>query len=149
MRKIICLMLIFVMAFTMMTMVACKPEKEDEPEERGTFYSLQEAYDQGLITQDDLESIANYYKSENQEELDEEIANAIKETRAYCLRTLSSSSIKNAKADDVTILGYYGTYNNCFAVKIDDDFAVYTTALREVTLAGIVFRYSNGNSIII
>ena len=56
---------------------------------------------------------------------------------------------KEAKAKDVTISIYYGTYNNCVAVMISDAYHGYTQALREVTIGEVLFHYNNGNSIII
>ncbi|HIU21834.1 MAG TPA: hypothetical protein IAD51_06385, partial [Candidatus Limadaptatus stercorigallinarum] len=74
-------------------LVACN----QEPQKRGEFYTLQEAYDAGLLTTDDLKSIACYLNGdENTDgfipapkvpaELSSETEQAIKETRAYDLR---------------------------------------------------------------
>lgn len=134
---------------------ACNP-----PKKHGEFYTLQEAYDQELLTQEDLKSIAYYHNGASEDEsfesipktpeiLSKKTEKAIKETRAYNLRTRSSNPISKAKAKDVTILSYHGTYNNCVALMMDDVYHDYTDALREVTIAGVLFRYSNSNSIIV
>lgn len=148
---------------------ACAPKiettLEDEPEKKGDFYSLQEAYDLELLTQDDLKNIAYYLsvdggvEDENEDDsfvplpktpevLSIETENAIKETRAYYLRNLSPHSIQDAKADGIRIFLYFGTYNNCVAVMMYDYFA-YTAAGKDVTIAEVVFHYWDGNTILI
>lgn len=133
---------------------ACTPKKS------GEFYTLQEAYDQGLLTQDDLKSIAYYHNGESEDEsfvpmpktpevLSNKTEKAIKETRAYNLRTQNPNPIKKAEAKDITILKYYGTYNNCVALIMDDIHHDYSSAEREVTIDGVLFHYNDGNSIII
>lgn len=82
------------------------------------------------MTQDDLKSIAYYQNGESEdddfepmpkdpEELSKKTEKAIKETRAYDLRNRTPESIRKpkakAKAKDITILKYYGTYNESHA----------------------------------
>ena len=74
---------------------------------------------------------------------------SIKETRAYDLRNQDMKPIKEAKAKDITIFKYYGTYNNCIAVMLDDIHHDYPTALRDVTIEGVYFVIVTVNSIII
>ncbi len=130
---------------------------------RGEFISLQKAYDTGIITKEDLKSIAYYQNGDNRgidnenfvpnkktpETLSAETEKAIKETRAYNLRknSLSGISTKMAKADDVEIFKYYGTYNNYVAVMLFDAFTDYDQALWEIEIDGVVFYYKNGNRI--
>lgn len=151
MKRIVCLGVVIIMIFSM---AACTPKQ------RGTFYTLQEAFDQGMLTQDDLRSIAYYQNGGSEDEdfepklktpesLSEKTEKAIKETRAYDLRNQDTKPIKEAKAKDITILKYYGTYNNCIALMMNDIYHDYPTALREVTVEGVLFRYSDGNSLII
>jgi hypothetical protein len=90
------------------------------------FYSLQEAYDQGLLTHEDLQSIAYYHNGgyfdvneeftgwgydenftpvpKTPEILNVETENKIKELQAYNLRTREP----NATAENVAIIEYYG-----------------------------------------
>ncbi len=117
----------------------------------GAFYSLENAYNQGLITIEDLQTIA-YYQNHgimHSGTLNTELEEAIKETRAKNLRNRSKNPIRDAKAKDVSILKYYGNYNNCLAVMISDIYHDYTNAIETITIAGVEFIYGNGNKIII
>ena len=90
-------------------LVACN----QEPQKRGEFYTLQEAYDAGLLTTNDLKSIACYLSGdENTDgfipapkvpaELSSETEQAIKETRAYDLRHRYGED--DATAEDVNVI---------------------------------------------
>ncbi len=138
----------------MLAMTACAPKQ------RGEFCTLQEAYDQGLLTQDDLKNIAYYQNGGSDDEnfepmpktpesLSDKTEKAIKETRAYDLRNQDTNPIKKAKAKDVTILKYYGTYNNCVAVMITDYYHSYDLMEWDIEIEDVLFHYSNGNRIII
>ncbi|MDE6868767.1 MAG: hypothetical protein K2J83_06485 [Clostridia bacterium] len=97
----------------------------------GGFYSLQQAYDAGWITKEDLKSIAYYHNGgiEGNEEvmgadfdpqpkmpeaIDKMTELSIKQT--YCNNLREES---NAKPSGVTIERYYGSYNGCYAVVLD------------------------------
>lgn len=114
----------------------------------GAFYNLQEAFDNGLLKKEDLQSISSYigndFKSTYPKILNAGIESIIKETRAYDLR-----SDVDAKAEDVFIIGYYGEYNNVFAVMLADNFTDYHEAFWSETISGVTFSYANGNRILI
>lgn len=151
-KKIFCFLVILIMLIAMLA--ACAPKQ------RGTFYTLQEAYDQGLLTQDDLKSIA-YYQNEgsddesftpipkNPEVLSAKTEKAIRETKAYYFRNQSPYPIKEAKSKDIRILKYYGTYNNLVAVMFDDAYGGHFDAEVKITIAGVLFHYLNSITIII
>lgn len=156
-KKIIILGVALVM---MLSSGACG---NNEEKEMGTYYSLQEAYDQALLTQEDLKSIAYYLNGTSEYEsfcipktpeiLSEKTVNAIKETAAYNLRNQTHSDgtkrYPKAKAKDIGIVNYYGTYNNCVAVMINDIYTLYPGVERDIVVNEVLFRYSDGNSIII
>lgn len=58
-KKLIVLVMAVVMILDVFMLGACIPEEEEEPMDK--FYHLQQAYDQGFLTVDDLRSIAYYY----------------------------------------------------------------------------------------
>ena len=128
---------------------ACAPKKY------GEFYSLQEAYDKGLLTREDLLNIAylnNGYTEEgftpsrlNPEKLSEDTENKIKETIAYELRR--SNSHKNATEKDVFIKKYFGTYNGSVAVLYTTKFSWYYDAEYQKYIAGVHFVFPNSNHI--
>lgn len=128
-----------------------------QEENMGTFYSLQKAYDDGLLTLDDLRSIAHYQSGgkdesdivpilKNPENLDDEIEQAIKETYMVVLRAQThldgTPMFPYAKISDITVLGYYGTYNGAIAIKISDNYSNYPNVVKELEVGGIVFTYS-------
>lgn len=122
--------------------------------DRGDFYSLQEAYDNGWLTKEDLQTIANYHNNPTQRpKLSAATEKAIKETRAYDLRygVKTSENIKepSATAKDVTIIGYYGEYNDIFVVMITDVYTDCDDAVRDIDIAGITFHYISGNRILV
>ena len=97
----------------------------------GEFYSLQQAYEVGWLTKEDLKSIAYYHNGgiEGNEEvmgadfepqpkmpkvIDKMTELSIKQT--YCNNLREES---NAKPSGVTIERYYGAYSNCYAVVLD------------------------------
>ena len=86
---------------------------------QGEFYSLQEAYDNGYLTKEDLENIAYYNNNKlltYPETIDETVAALIKEDAANIRRNQDKLPILDAKAEDFEILKYYGTYNGCYVV---------------------------------
>lgn len=115
---------------------------EVRKEGTGMFYTLQEAYDKALLTVDDLESIAYYRSTEYPESLSAEVKQVIKETKADIIRTRASNPIIEAQASDISIIGYYGTYNDCIAIVLNDSFTDYPDVMREETIAGVTFDYS-------
>ena len=140
-------------------LVACKPSVSSEGDQMdvGVFYNLQQAFDNELITNDDLVSIAYYLNDESMpvypEPISEEIQEAIKETRSAILKAEVDRDgvlrYPNATAEDVTLRGYYGKYNDSYAVMIADSYNEYTEALWSETIDGVTFYYTNGNSILI
>ncbi|MCH5148830.1 MAG: hypothetical protein J1G05_05675 [Clostridiales bacterium] len=106
--------------------VACKENEDEEERVQSTVCSLEEAYESGFISKDDLRSIAYYYNSEeaatdfvpipkNPESLSEETVRKIK--KAYYFKVGGEKT--EAVVDDVSIGGYYGTYSGCVVVVIN------------------------------
>lgn len=132
--------------------------------EIGTFYTLQEAYDTGYLTKEDVMSIAYYHNGgrvynedimnedytpipKAPQELSENVSYKIRETVALDLR---HSGIKNAEADGVNIVHYYGTYEDAVAVIVkhsyfgdNGDEAIDISD----TIADVIFHYWTHNQI--
>ena len=49
--------------------------------------------------------------------------------------------------DDVYVEEYCGSYNGCVVMMLSDNEAIYTQAIRDVTVAGVRIRYSNANEL--
>ena len=123
----------------------------------GTFYSLTKAYEEGLITYEDLLSIAYYhnggiegneelmgedYEPIAKEPLDENTERKIRETRAYELRNSETYPDEDATADGVKIRGYLGKYSNCYVVKCHDPGTMYPSDRvdRWFEVSGVMFH---------
>lgn len=130
----------------------------------GTFYTLEEAYEAGFLTRDDLMSIAYYHNGGRQnnesvmaedyapkpkvpKELSEEISLKIRNTAAYDFRNDESVNAPKAVADDFKIIEYCGTYNHCVAIMMTDNYTGYTGALHTDIISEISFCYNGGNEI--
>ncbi len=140
MKRLICVLTIF---FVMFGFVGCKDTEEYEM--KGTFYTLQEAYDEGLLTVENLQSIADLHNvgTESADTLSSDIEESIKETAAANMRNDELSSIPEAVADGFLILRYYGTYNNSVAVIMNNPYIGNPAAIVSEleTIAGVSFHY--------
>ncbi len=133
------------------------------PKATGTFYSLKGAYEEGLLSRDDLMSIAYHHnggrrynesvmdedyapKPKDPQELSDETSSRIRNTAAYNYRKEYEGKVV---ADDFKIIQYCGTYNDCVAIMMTDEYFSYTEALEWDVIADIVFFYNNGNKITI
>lgn len=98
-----------------------------------------------------MKSIANYHNngSTSSEELSNSIIEAIKETAAIDIH-YNEPSIET-KAEDFHILKYYGTYNDCVAIIMNDPCYDDPQVVLDITIeiAGVQFFYSNQRRIII
>ena len=141
-------------------------EKEIAEKTAGAFYTLQEAYDNGWLTQADLMSIAYYHNGgrwHNEEIMSEDYEPLPKTPEV--LSNLTELKIKHtavnefkmefpgtpsaliAKVEDFTINEYNGTYNGCIAVRMIDNFTGYWDVVVAPKIAGIRFYYGNTNYI--
>ena len=126
-----------------------------QQKELGMFYTLQEAFDNGWLTKEDLQIIAYYLNDDSgpaySDDLSAEIEKTIKKTWAYNLRTEVNVDgdlrFPDAKEEDVSLIGYYGNYNNLFAVMCADNFTFYTLAEWSEIIDEVTFHYVDGNRI--
>ncbi|MBO4539887.1 MAG: hypothetical protein J5781_06380 [Clostridia bacterium] len=92
----------------------------------GDFYTLQEAYEQGLISKDDLKSIS-YYNSDGFHEFFEQSAQDIKELSENDVTKIKEEYVrlrheegKETKTSEVKIKYSYGLYRQCIALLIGE-----------------------------
>ena len=117
---------------------------------------LDEAYGEGLLTQADLLSIAYYqngdrerneelmaedYTPEPQQEMSEEISQAILRTAAREWR----NDGQHVNADDFILVKYYGAYRECYVVMLEETFIFYPAVENNVweEVGGVWFHYTN------
>jgi len=131
--------------------VAAAKEEIDAVWRLGTFYSLQEAYDEGLLTYDDLRTLA-YGNGLNNEDgfvpipktpgvLSTEIENAIKYNYMYYIQCKDEKHVQ--------IEYYGGTYGDCVAVVIESCLTSISVVNWQESIGGINFIYSGDFQIII
>ena len=134
----------------------------EETKSVGSIYTVQEAYDNGWLTQEDLLSIAYYHNGgrfHNEEIMSEgylpapkipEVLSGITESkikRATAEEYRQKHNIKHAEAEGFTVTEYCGTYGDCVAVMTTDIYSGFTAAVWTDTIAGVNIFYSDGNSI--
>lgn len=143
------------MLFVATVLVAgCTPEQQYAV---GSFYSLEEAYENGWLTRDDILSIAYYYNqgTEGNEELmgesyapepmvpetlDEERVNQIK--RTYLNEVIA---MPEGTFEHVIIRAYYGTYHENIVIHITDDYHGYDYVFEpEYEIGGVRFYHYAG-----
>ncbi len=121
----------------------------------GEFLTLTDAYEQKLISKENLSSIKDIYTNdlETFPILDYETELKIKETRLTILKSLvndfGNPIVENPSIDGISEVLYYGNYNNYYAVMIRDAYSHYGTAISIETIDGIEFVYADGNRILI
>ena len=149
-RGIILLSLIIIIC--LLTFGGCDNHNEETDKTKlGNFYTLQEAYDGGMLTVEDLQVIAEYLENGMSvpEPLSPDIENAIKELAARNLREKEPDRFPDAKAEDFTITKYYGTYNGYVAFTIEDIYTSYAAVCVDETIAGVEFHYPTPIKIIV
>jgi hypothetical protein len=116
----------------------------------GKFYTLQEAYNKELLTDNDLIEIADYYQGKNLMDkkdslsvnlLDERTKNQI--IKCYLLNIINDINVSD---EYVNIYAYYGTYNSAVAVGITDTYNVYDMLIIPEYRVGDVIFYNYAES---
>lgn len=143
------IVLVGIMAFIAFGLVSCG-DKADTKNEFGEFYTLQEAYSRGLLTDNDLIEIADYYQGEDLMDkkdslsinlLDGETKQQI--VKCYLLNVINDINISEKY---VNIYAYYGTYNSAVAVGITDTYNVYDKVIIAEYRVGDVTLYNYAES---
>ena len=128
-----------------------KEINEVRKEGQGMFYTLQEAYGEGLLTMQDLQAIADFLNggTASSTELSDEIIERIKEAAAIDMR--NKEPALETKAEDFNILKYYGTYNESVAVILNDPYHEYPMEIVDIWIevAGVSFHYVGHGTITI
>ena len=117
----------------------------------GNFYTLQEAYDGGMLTVEDLQVIAEYHekKVSAPEEINPGILKKIKEVAARDMR--EKKNYEDAKAEDYHLIRYYGFYNGCVAFMINHPYYFYYAVMLDENeiVAGVRFHYTDPKRIVV
>lgn len=123
------IVLICLMLFT-----GCKKDYGKNKSGDSKFYTLQEAYDEGFLTKEDLEAI----KPQNNN-LSKEVKDKIRN---------SFRVFFNCREDDEIIINrYYGTFNGAVVLMIESSDWGYLQVVWEEEIAGVVFSYPDSQRI--
>ena len=107
--------------------------------EQGKLYTLSEAYNKHYITKNDLIDIKNNYtNSDIKLVLDKIVELKILNDRLLDLK----ENIKDAKMEDIYIIGYYGNFYNSYVIRVSDDFGDYPAVVKKLNIDDILFEYS-------
>ena len=106
---------------------------------KGRFYTLREAYENGLLSEHDIMDIAYYYRDvtmdggldddirenytptpKSPDKLSDDTVNSIKKTYRRDILKRNTASLKR-----IRISYYYGTYGDCVVASVLDNFAYY------------------------
>lgn len=123
--RAVCLLLVLLCS-SVIALVGCDSKPDN-------FYSLQEAYDNGWLTQEDLQSIAYYYHDtpkRNQykdndfepipkQELTRQMERKIRQAHLEDFKKAFPG--EKARLNNVYILNYFGTYGDCIVVDVADN----------------------------
>ena len=165
-NRVTILLIVLLLAITISLSIGMVYIMQPKKPITGEFYSLQEAYEQGIIDKQALESIAYYNSGWTREGfapipktpdiLSEEVSLAIKKSllknlqeREYKYNGEITYPYANATLDDVKITGYYGTYGDCVAVLTDNGYDMHSGVMRYVEIDGVKIKYNNSNGILI
>lgn len=136
-------------------------EKELAEKSAGTFYTLQEAYNNGWLTQADLMSIACYHNGGqryNEEIMSDDYKPAPKTPEILSKnvdlairQTLVNDLNKEYDSDsfvlnNIVVCAYYGTYNGGAAIRMVysvDGESGLNDVISENTVANVKFRYTD------
>lgn len=142
-KKMICLCVVCFLSLC--TLGGCRKYPQGELLQ-GRFYTLQEAYDYGGLTQADLQTIAYYHNNgiPYPDNLSEDITKSIKKAWAQKLRDDNADSTEEITEELVVISKYYGTYNNCAIIILERWGAMYPAiyAPYSIDIGDVSFNYN-------
>lgn len=124
--------------------------KDGTPSDAGdgaVFYTLQKSYDLGYLSQNDLKSIAYYVNNGKSFSVltDGDIVQTIKESVAKSLRERKIEPVAEAKAEDITIVEYYGKYSDGYAVRVRNSYDIFPTDIPDIRIqiGGVEFHFTS------
>ena len=116
----------------------------------GVFYTLKDAYSKGLLKDNDLIEIADFYQ-EN-ESMDRKMSNSVNLLDEETKKEIKNSYLFYILKDDaisdkyVNIYAYYGAYNGTIAIGVTDNYNVYDKIIIPEYKVGNVIFYNYAES---
>lgn len=130
---------------------------DDEVKVRGKFYSLEAAYENGWLNENDLKSIACYnndFQGKDNpysgmyeppaEELGKDVGNELKQAYLSQIAEYPEGLLEN-----VRINYYYGTYNGNIVIKIYSDYiCIEPIDVEEYYIGNVVFKVPDTGTLV-
>ena len=140
MKRIMRIFVSLVMSIMMCFVTSCNMLKK---ESLGEFYSLQTAYEDGLIQKEDLQTVANYHNSNQTIELSNaQLVDTIKDLFARELRE-TSNDFSAITSEEIMLTKFYGVYGNCYIVLLDYGYNTDEYVPFDLEIDGIVFSFGH------
>lgn len=140
MRKLLKIFVVITMIMTMCYIASCNIFNNKK---FGEFYSIREAYEDGLIQKEDLQIIANRHNNKQTLNLsDNDLIDKIKDSWAKKLRE-NCNDFRDIAGKDVVLSRFYGVYGNYYVVFLD--YGTYTEEYVPVDLEidGVIFHFGH------
>lgn len=157
-NKILLNIIVFICLLSMFT--ACGQKKENLQITEGELFTLEQAYNNGFLSHDDLLSIAYYHqgsimnaetatdvftpKNMEPKELSKDIDYSVRQTLVSILNEKFNAN--SFQIDNIVICAYYGTYHDGVVIRMiysEADTIALTDVIREDVVSGIKFYYSS------
>ena len=110
----------------------------------GKLYSIGEAYREGLLTEEELQEIADLHNSGRQSEdtLSNKVATNIKKLKAKELRE-EGGEFRDISYKKISISKFYGKYRNAYVVCVSYGWVIAVAVPYSITVGGATFRFGH------
>jgi len=143
-RAIFLLYLVVIIVMTGMFSMACGPTDD------GRLYTISSAYDIGLITDDDVHTIIENLNSGNSQLIQSQyIENSLGENTVAAIKKYGAQHCADFIDDDIELVehdifihGYYGKYNNSFAITVSFGKINVLDVMRKIKIGTNIFEIS-------
>ena len=140
MKKFSTIFLLLVMAMIINVFPSCNISQK---EPLGEFYSLQAAYEDGLIQKEELQTIANYHNNNQTLKLsNEQLVDTIKDLFAKEIRE-TSNEFSAITSKEIVLTKFYGEYGDCYVVLLDYGYNTGEYIPFDLKIDGIVFSFGH------
>ena len=135
-KRIGCVTILVVMCLSVFCMFSCRPS--------GKFYSIGEAYRAGLLTEEELQEIADLHNNGRQSEdtLSKKVATNIKKLKAKELRE-DGGAFRDISYKEISISKFYGKYRNAYVVSVSYGIVLTVLVRHSITLGSVTFRFGH------
>lgn len=115
----------------------------------GAFCTLEEAYSNNLLTIENVQTINDNYNNKVKiNDMDIITERKIKNDYLYKLLNSSNYDDGDITLSDIEIMGYYGSFNEYFILRLKDKKAQYPSVIDIINIDYIIFEYTGPNFVV-